>query len=523
MRDSRGRPVAAATVYLRAKSGTQTRTALTDSAGAYRFSALSEGVYTLRAEMTGYGETTLGPCLVGPNETKRIDLTLNSATTSKPQNGSVETSGRDQPPQFFDEPSFTVAGVTEATNPGGHGSDTILRTTETLAKETASLSAAGTKKESNSPRTNSATSSSSIAAEQSLRTLVERDPGDFETNGRLGKLLVDDGKAREAIPYLERAYQLNRSDYENSYEMAVAYADVGQYERARAEARTLLAREDKSAQKAAELHHLLADVEEKLSDPLEAVREYQRAAELDPSEANLFDWGADLLIHRAFEPAIEVFSKGNRLFPGSVRMLTGLGAAWYARGFYDKATERLCEASDLNPDDPNPYLFLGKIQSVGTAQSKCLTERLERFFRLQPENALANYYYALSLWNRHDGSQCSDNLARVESLLEKTVDLDPKFGAGHLQLGILYSDRGDFSKAIAAYEKATEADPTLEEAHYRLGQAYGRAGEKSKAQAELRLYEQLSKKKADEVERHRREMQQFVYTLRGPSAASQPR
>src|SRR2546430_13519862 len=46
------------------------------------------------------------------------------------------------------------------------------------------------------------------------------------------------------------------------------------------------------------------------SDPLEAVRQYQRAAELDASEPYLFDWGAELLLHHAPEPAIEVFSKG---------------------------------------------------------------------------------------------------------------------------------------------------------------------------------------------------------------------
>jgi tetratricopeptide (TPR) repeat protein len=519
--DSRGHPLAAAALYLQEKTGTQTLTAHSDSAGAYRFSALGEGVYTLRAEMAGYTAATFGPCVLGPKEVKRIDLTLEAATVSTPQSGSTGTSGAARP-QFFDEPEFAVAGVTEAMNPGGHGSDTILRNTEALAKETASLSVTAPNKESNSSPTASASSSSSTTAEESLRQAAEREPGNFATNRQLGKLLVDNGKPREALPYLERASQLNPSDYENTYELVLAYADGGQYERARTQGLALLTRQDKLEREHAQLHHLLGDVEENLGNPLEAVREYQRAAELDQSEPNLFDWGADLLIHRAFEPASEVFSKGNRLFPRSVRMLAGLGVAGYARGAYDQAAQYLCQAADLNPEDPNPYLFLGKMQSVETTQSECLVERLGRFFRLQPENALANYYYALSLWNRHEGSQSSENLARVESLLEKTVHLDPKFGAAYLRLGILYSDRGDSTKAIAAYQEATDASPGLEEAHYRLAQAYGRAGEKSKAQAELLLYKQLSKKTAEEVERQRREIQQFVYTLRDRTSASPP-
>lgn len=501
VRDSRGRPLAAATVYLQDETKTQTRTARTDSEGAFRFSGLGHGAYTVRAEMAGYGEATFGPCVLGANETKRVDLTLNT-----------------EQPQFFDEPQFTVAGVTEAMNPGGHGSNTILRTTEALAKETALLSATAV----NNLR-GADSVSPSAAVEESLRSAAEREPANFDANYRLGKMLVDDGKAREALSYLERASQLNPSNYENAYELGLAYAEAGQYERGRTQARSLLARPDKSAPQEAELHHLLGDIDEKMSDPLEAVREYQRAAELNPSEPNLFDWGADLLMHRAYEPAIEVFTKGNRLFPQSARMLAGLGVAAYARGAYDKAAQRLCEASDLNPDDPNAYLFLGKMQSVRTTQSECLLERLRRFATLQAGNALANYYYALGLWNLHESLGSKENLASVESLLQKAVHLDPKFGAAYLQLGILYAERGDSAKAISAYQKAAEVNPELEEAHYRLARAYSQTGEKSKAQAELQLYEQLSKKSAEEAEHERREIQQFVYTLRGSSSVSQPR
>jgi len=328
-------------------------------------------------------------------------------------------------PEFFDEPQFTVAGVTDPTNLGGHGSNTVMRTKEALAKDVASLGAGSANKQS------------------------------------------------PAIP---------------------AQPPAG--------------------------------VEEKQGNPLLAVREYQRAAETDPSESNFFDWGAELLVHRAVEPAIEVFTKGHRLFPPSARMLVGLGVAWYAHGSYEHAAERLCEASDLNPDDPNPYIFLGKIQSVETTQSEALGQRLERFARLQPENALANYYYALSLWKQRKNPDDTQTAAQVESLLKKAIRLDPRLGPGYLQLGILYFDQKRFFAAISAYQKAIAAGPRLqqqeEEAHYRLAQAYRRTGENLKAQQELRLYDELSKQTAEEVERERHEVQQFVYTLRSPATASKP-
>jgi tetratricopeptide (TPR) repeat protein len=474
----------------------------------YRFAALLEGVYTLHAEKIGYERVTLGPSVLGGKEVKKIDVTLEPARASEVATVSMGT------PELYDEPQFTVSGVTDTTNLGGHGSDTVVRTRESLARESASLKPSA----GSSPPTPAAT-----AAEESLRNAAEHDPDSFDANHRLGKLLVDEGKAREALFYLNRAAQVNPHDYENVYELARAYADKGDYQRARTQARSLLTVQDEAGPGKAELHHLLGDVDEKLGNSLEAVREYQRAAELSPSEPNLYDWGAELLMHRAPEPAIEVFTTGNRLFPRSVRMLIALGLSWYAHGSYEQAVQRLCEASDLNPDDPNPYLFLGKIESGEKDQSDALVERLRRFVMLQPENALADYYYAVSLWKGRKDPEDARALAQVQSLLEKSVHLDPTLGMGYLQLGILYSERKDFFKAISAYQQTIEVSPELEEAHYRLAQVYRHTGERLKAQEHLRLYEQISKKKAEQVQRERREIRQFVYTLRDRPSAAQPR
>jgi tetratricopeptide (TPR) repeat protein len=424
-------------------------------------------------------------------------------TPAKPSQSYTASSGT---PQFYDEPQFTVAGVADATNLGGHGSDTVVRTKEALAKDTVLLS---------KQTTGDLSAVSAEAAEKSLREAVGRDPGSFDANRRLGKLLADQGMARDALPYLEKAAQLNPGNYDNAYELAMAYASAGKYEDARASLRALLARQDK-----AELHHSLGDVEEKLNHPLEAVRDYQRAAEMEPSELHLFDWGTELLAHRAPDAAIEVFARGNRLFPRSVRMLVGLGVAWHARGSYDQAAECLSQASDLNPNDPTPYLFLGKMQNSGTMPFPGLVEKLARFARIHPDSALANYYYAAALWKRSQGAPDPATVTQVQSLLQQAVHLDRKLGLAYLQLGIVYADLEDLPRAISAFQQAIEASPQLEEPHYRLAQAYRRTGEKAKAQQQLQLYQQLQKKTAEEAERERREIPQFVVELRDAKPAS---
>jgi Tfp pilus assembly protein PilF len=159
---------------------------------------------------------------------------------------------------------------------------------------------------------------------------------------------------------------------------------------------------------------------------------------------------------------------------------------------------------------------------VEPAANAEIVARLARFAQLQPANSWANYYYAISLWKQRKSPDDNQNLPKIEALLQTAIRIDPNFAAAHLQLGMLYSEQKNLPDASAAYRKAVESAPDLPDAHYRLAQLYRQAGEKSKAQRELQLYQQTSKKAAEEVERERHEVRQFVYTLRDQTPASRP-
>jgi tetratricopeptide (TPR) repeat protein len=457
VRDAQGKAVPQAQVQLQAKDSIDVTRATTDAKGLYRISNLQHGIYVLRA-VGASGAAEIPSLALGPNESKTVDVVLGSAASS------LQVT-----PQFYDEPQFTVSGVTDTTNLGGHGSDTVVRTRESLAKETAALT---------QPTANGAGANAS-ATEKSLRAELDQTPASFEANYRLGLLLLEHNKADEGMPFLRHASEIQPGN--------------------------------------AAVHHALGDAGEKTGDPLAAVREYQRAAEIDPSEPFLFDWGSELLLHHAPEPAIEVFTKGNSRYPKSARMLIGLGAAAFARGANEQAVQRMCEASDLNPVDATPYLFLGKMLRAGNRPSQEERDKLERFVKLQPQNAEANYYYAVALWkSRRDPNDPA--VSQAESLLARAVQLNRKFAAAYLELGILHAEERDYEKAIADYQQAIQIDPRLEEAHFRLGQAYRQAGEAEKSKEELRIHRQLTQESAQQIDRERHEIRQFVYTLRDKPA-----
>jgi tetratricopeptide (TPR) repeat protein len=392
-----------------------------DEKGRFLFEKVPLGQYEIRASQQGYALEEELVIVTAQKEPIEITILLAKAGAS------FATKNATAAIEFADEPHFTVAGVTDPTNLGGHGSDTNLRTREALAKETASLYRDG--------------------------------------SGAAG---INAGAAEESA---------NR-------------------------------------------HTRLADTAESEGRPLDAVKEYQLAAEVEPNEAHLFAWGAELLLHRAFEPAIEVFSTGRKKYPDSVRMLLGLGVASYDQGPTERGAQLLVEACDLHPADPTPYLFLGRLQEAEKIEPPGWTEKFREFAARHPKIPRAHYLYAVALSKQREGER---NSATIENELKRAIELDPRFGDAYLHLGILYSEKNDTAAAIAAFEKAIETSPLPDEAHYRLAQIYRKNGEAEKARKEMELYNRTSSEKSKEAEARRHEIQQFVYTLREKSAATPPK
>ena len=199
--------------------------------------------------------------------------------------------------------------------------------------------------------------------------------------------------------------------------------------------------------------------------------------------------------------------------------MIGLGMALYARGNYDDAVKSLLRAADLNPADPGCYLFLSKAYDSSPSQADDVIERFRRFAELQPKNARALYYYAMGLWKGKRAQDPSLDLRQIESLLNKSLALDPKLAEAHLQLGNLYSDQNKYTQAIPQYIRALELNSDLADAYYRLGQAYVRTGEKDRAQQQFQVYQRLREQHLADLDKQRAEIRQFVYSAKDSPTA----
>jgi tetratricopeptide (TPR) repeat protein len=344
-------------------------------------------------------------------------------------------------------------------------------------------------------------------AEEHFSKAVELEPGTYDTNHNLGAAYAHNGKVAKAIPYLEKAQSLNPTSYDNGYDLALGYFVTGRLKDARSSVQALLKIKD-----TAELHNLLAQIEERDGNFIAAVNEFQTAAHLDPSESNLFDWGGELLVHRTLDPAVEVYRQATERYPNSPRLMVGLGMAYYARGNYDDAVKAFLRGADLDPSDARCYRFLSRAYDSSPSQAADVIERFRRYAELQPKNGLALYYYAMSLWKGKRVQDPAFDPKPIDELLRRAIAADPNLAEAHLQLGNLTADQGKFAGAIPEYQRALELNSTLADAHYRLGQAYVRTSQKDKAQEQFQVYQQLRAQHLADLDKQRADIRQFVYS-----------
>jgi tetratricopeptide (TPR) repeat protein len=353
-------------------------------------------------------------------------------------------------------------------------------------------------------------------AEQQFKEALKLEPGNFEANHDLGEFYIQTGRISDAAPFLERAQKIDASSYDNGFDLALADLQMQKLPEAGQLVQDLLKKKE-----TAELHNLLAQIEEKSGSFVDAANEYEMAAHMDASESNLFDWGSELLLHRTLEPAIEVFRRATELFPNSPRLAIGYGIALYSRGNYDDAVTALIRAADLSPADARCYMFLSRAYDSSLIHADEVIERFRRFSQLQPQNGRAFYYYAISLWKGKRTQDTNVDLAQIESLLKKALTLDPSLAEAHLQLGNLYSDQSKYTESIPEYQQALDRNPDLADAHYRLGQALVRTGDKSRAQEQFQVYQQLRAQQTADLDKQRAEIRQFVYSEQNVGAEKQ--
>ena len=343
------------------------------------------------------------------------------------------------------------------------------------------------------------------SAIHALEASARLDPSNVSTQVALGQAYMLVHQPAKAASAFHSALQENSADPTLLYNAALADYQSGRA----AQAEPLLDRMP-GGDSSAEAQSLFGDVDESLGKFEDAAKHYANAANLDPSEANVFTLGIDFLRHWTFEAAIKEFNAGIQQFPKSMRMRLGLGVAYYGGSYYDKA---LPVFSALLRDDPENALYaelLGRICVVQTEGNHPECSVLVAFAQRHPNTPMIATYAAISILHQPAEQQ---NLTTARTLLLHALQQQPHMPQAQFAMGFLLQQEGRWPQSIPYLKSAIREKPDYFLAHYRLALAYTRSGDKQLAEQEIKLERRYSNADHTEVENRLRSVTTFLVNM----------
>jgi tetratricopeptide (TPR) repeat protein len=215
---------------------------------------------------------------------------------------------------------------------------------------------------------------------------------------------------------------------------------------------------------------------------------------------------------RKYDRARRIMEAYLETHPDDAYLCNKLGALYAGMGELAKGREFL-QRGLQTADEPTLLCELHYHLGSLAHQAEDLTEAAYQYQRaaeqpVSPAMKLGVYHD----WGRLQLDQ--GNLAGAQLLYQKTVEIDPGFAAGYVNLGLVLKGLGRLAEAIAHYRQAIQLQPDYAEAHQNLAVALLKTGQVSQSMEAFRraidLYQQQN---SPEAERLRQGLQEIGFVL----------
>jgi tetratricopeptide (TPR) repeat protein len=303
---------------------------------------------------------------------------------------------------------------------------------------------------------------------------------------RLGELLLAQEHPREAVLALEAGneYQANSSSL--LINLAIAYFDVGKYDKAAAVARRVLAFDAQNSG----AHQMLGKSYFMLGDVPKAVKELQEASKLTSNDLDVaYTLGIAYLRNRQNTEAKQLFASLVQQFGDRAQLHIIIGRAYRQSGLLSEAAAEFKQAISLDASAPRAHYYLGMTYLLDAGQSK-IADAVEEFkleVEQNPDEFLANYYLGV-VYNFQREWQ------PAIKVLEKAATIEPNNPDPYYQLGQAYQELNQHERAVEVLKKAIAYNPDLghnkgqvTSAHHRLAQSLLKLGQTEAGKKELQL------------------------------------
>ena len=216
----------------------------------------------------------------------------------------------------------------------------------------------------------------------------------------------------------------------------------------------------------------------------EAVKEYSKAIELDPSFASAYH-NRGILYNNLGEQqkALDDYNKAIELDPSYAFAYNGRGNVYRGFGERQKALDDYNKAIELDPSFAYAYNGRGNVYSDLGEQQKAL-EDYNKAIELDP--SFANAYNGRGIIYYDLGEQ-----QKALEDYNKAIELDLNYKFAYRNRGLLYSKLGNLEAAVKDYTQAIQLDPKYKNTYLSRADAYSALGQESLAEADRKAAAEL--------------------------------
>ncbi|MCK9915813.1 tetratricopeptide repeat-containing glycosyltransferase family protein [Microbacteriaceae bacterium K1510] len=247
---------------------------------------------------------------------------------------------------------------------------------------------------------------------------------------------------------MERYTEVLKSNPNNGealYYVAVVACQEGQYKQGAELARKAIA----NGLDTAKVHNLLGQALDRLEEPLEAIKSFDRAIAVDPNMAEAHGNRANILVDAGLpEEALKSFARALALNLNSPSDLLNRGALLQDLDRHAEALADYEAALKIVPDAPNVLMNKGNaLAMLGRyAEAEAVYDTV---LKTQPKHALALAHKGLAV--KHQG-----RFDEARAALERSMELEPKDANNAVALGHLLMLLGEWRKGFPFYEQRVD-------------------------------------------------------------------
>ena len=292
-----------------------------------------------------------------------------------------------------------------------------------------------------------------------------------------GAMQLEAGQLENAIPYLQRANQLDPTDADVQNLLAKTYSDLRRWK----EAQSILEAGLKYAPENEVLQARLADVLVQQGLTADALTRLQAAVEKLPQKALLHSaLGQTFLQMDRAEEAADALRAALKLNPIMVDAQLNLGRALLKLGKRAEAKATIVGAQKMRPDDRGALGMLAALE-LEDGEFDAAEQHAQSLVTIDPDQPQALDLFARVKLQKGNVVAESGRDNEAEAIYRQGIASHPGFGQLHGALGMLYGKEHRFPEAVAQFQRYLELSPSDPLAHILLGTAYAALGRPDEA------------------------------------------